>query len=202
MRVPIRGPILCRSLAFTLLATLSNCTTLRISQPPRIPKNDSFHSITVSGLELRALSFSSIGDYWDLFDENLPELGIAAVWVSLANRTQEEKNLANARWELFIGGRRCPVLDTPGIFKRYYKGRGVRLVTERADASARHEFDKILLRSEAIEGGKEANGFLFFKIPPAAASTWSRGAILRLRNIHWPTGSIARMELPLSNAKP
>jgi hypothetical protein len=65
------------------LLLLAGCAGLHIdSRPPRIRPSE----VAQHGLHLRAAALRDRELNWEIFDEDLPALGITAVWVELENR--------------------------------------------------------------------------------------------------------------------
>jgi hypothetical protein len=181
---------------------VSSCSSLHVPlNAPLFGSEDLLHASN-SGIDLAAKPIEGTASYWQLFDDNLPEIGIGAVWVVIHSNRDDAIDLTKAKWSIKIGELVHTPLSTSEILKLYYKGRKIRMYTLKADETARRNLDNL----EFHPGGKSSSlmhdGFVFFRIAPTQVPDWTRGGILRLEDIRLINGQKITIELPLSYANP
>jgi hypothetical protein len=141
-------------------------------------------------------------EYEQIFDENLTDAGITAVWVSLENQGDLTCNLGQARWSLHISGQHLSRITSREVLKRYYQHKGIRAYSIRSDSSAEQKLDSISLTSGNLPPGRKESGLIFFRLANLPASTDTSRAILKMRKLP-PCGQDAReIELVLTDADP
>jgi hypothetical protein len=140
-------------------------------------------------------------EYWDLFDDHLPEVGIAAVWINLRNGRGEEI-VPGARWSLRLADRRYRDMDSEALFPRYYARRGIRMYSINTDRRARSRFEELRFQPGGLAPSAERAGLLFFPIDPARASDWHSAATLLSPEIRTSEKKPLVLELPLRYAGP
>ncbi len=203
MPVPIGESFRRHLLVILMLGPLvSACATLHVPSSAPTFKPEDLPRTGDNYMEIRAKVIDGINSYWDLFDEYLPEIGIAALWVLVRNPGPSEISLASAKWELRLGGEISTSIETDDVFKLYYKRRGIRMYSLVADQKARRQLQDLSLGRGQIRPGKEEAGFLFFRIPPSHNPNWARGAVLSLRDLREANGNKTTFALPLIYANP
>lgn len=188
--------------ALLLLCVTQACATLEVPvTPPQFQAAD-FFSAGRDGIEIRAKPIEGIDSYLELFDDNLPEIGIAAVWVIVRNVRAEEISLENARWNLRVGGDGASDLGVSQIFEAYYKRRGIRFYSQYMDERERADLQNLIFKGGRIPPSREQSGFVFFRIEPVLNAEWACTAVLGLRDIRISDHQKADLEVSLSYANP
>ena len=185
------GPIFCVS-----------CASLRV--PSSIPEFEpsAWVSVEKEGLDLRAVPLEGRSCYWEVFDENLPALGIVALWVEIRNGRRTPVTLTDARWRLQIPGGKTGSLDAVEVMKRYHSKAGTRIYSTAAEADSRGKLDHLLLAPGNLAAGQSRSGFLFFAVDPEQEVHWSQAARLIAPPIRCAGWRAAIIELPLAYATP
>ncbi len=186
-----------RALPLALTLVFSNCATLRV--PASIPDlgSSGFYTVIADGVSVRIKPIVGQEGYWDLFDDDLPEIGIAAAWISIHNGRQDEIHLEPRRWHLFFGARKSSLLSPKEVLDRYYEGRNIRMYSVHADLEARQLLDKIRLQRRMLLPEETTEGFIFMRIESAARAQWHRNARLVVRGAFGAGGSGKEIEVPL-----
>ena len=153
-------------------------------------------------LQLAIKPIDDVGEYWKLFDDDLPSIGIAAVWVVLKNVGAREIDLTNARWVANADGRQFRSMNYSQVLDRYYKARKIRMYTVNADLKARQSLERIMVESRRLRPSTETDGFIFFRIEETPARDWTRKAILRISGIRGDNGKRFNLTVPLGYATP
>jgi hypothetical protein len=176
------------------------CTSIRL--PARVPtfKDSELVRTSSGGVGLAARPVDARELNWELFDEHLPDAGLAPVWVAVHNGSAAPVDLSGARWTLRLGGRSLPALDRDAILKRFYKVRKIRMYTLQTHERARAELDRLMLGARTIPPGESSSGFLFLKVELSDAPTWSRGD-LTVRGLRSGDREL-ELSLPLSHGRP
>jgi hypothetical protein len=196
-----RFPPLRIAVVTVLLLHLYSCTSLRLpAEMPSFP-SDEILRISREGVTLEARPVITREEYWELFDDYLPELGIAAVWVNVRN-TRGEEIIPGARWNLRIDGRRYRAMDSDALLPRYYKRRRIRMYSINTDRKARGRLETLRFHPGRIAAAADREGLLFFPIDPARASDWHTEATLASAEIVTSKKQRLVLELPLSYAHP
>ena len=177
----MRRPLVCAALA--ALVGAGGCTSLRAPVAPPVFAPAEVVSAEVEGFALKARPVAERDLSLELFDEDLPALGIAAVWVEIGNRRDSPADLRRARWAVEIAGRRSDALSTDAVLKRFYRARKIRMYTTKTDADARRAIESLRLRVEVLPAGGSASGFLYCAADPALGSGWARRAALAVRGV-------------------
>ncbi len=155
-----------------------------------------------SGLTLAVKPIQGVNEYWDLFNDNLPEIGIAAAWVKLSNSGSGTLDLSKSEWTLQIGGRTLARMQTAKVLTEYYKRRHIRMYLVSADVKAQKELENISFHQVRLRPSGEAEGLVFFHIDPAFAPLWARNATLQVTDIRTSAGKRFDLSLSLSYATP
>ncbi len=185
-----------------LLCMAQSCGTLDVPlKPPQFQPAD-FFSARRDGIEVLAKPIVGVDNYLDLFDDNLPEIGIAAVWVMVRDVGAGDITLEKSRWDLRVGGGEHSSLSVNQVFETYYKRRGIRLYSQHSDERGRADLEKLMLKSAPVRSRQERAGFVFFRITPVLSAEWAHGAVLSLRNLRIANHQKADIEVSLSHANP
>ena len=187
--------------AFALLACMIiSCATLQAPlRDPTFPRDEMQHTIR-DGIEVAAKAIVNEDQYLDLFDDNLPEIGIAAVWVEIRNTRADAIHLEPDAWSLRTGAQTASAMSVSEVYERYYAGHRVRMYSVQSDSAARTRMEKALLAEGPMAPSESRSGFVLFRIDPAAASGWSLGAVMVVRKILLDSGSTTTIEIALSHA--
>lgn len=184
------------------LGLLSACATLEISVKPPTFEPQEYLRSTCKGLELRAIAVEGVDRYWELFDDYLPEIGIAAVWVKILHTGQSSIDLSKSKWGLRFHGQMHPPLSTEQVFRLYYKKRKIRFFQLETDAKARARFEQASIAlPNTLHPGSEQSGLLLFDLVALGPEQdWSRDATLSLQNVRFARDDQADLVLPLNHA--
>ncbi len=155
-----------------------------------------------SGLILAVKPIQGVNEYWDLFNDNLPEIGIAAAWVKLSNSGSGTLDLSRSHWALQIGERTFARMETSEILTHYYKRRHIRMYLISADRRAHKELENIAFHWVRLRPSGEAEGLVFFHIDASLAPLWARSATLQISNIRNAAGKGFDLNLSLAYATP
>jgi hypothetical protein len=165
-------------LLLSLAPVLNGCSTLRVPSGYADAGTPGGARATVEGVTLSVKPIVGREAYWELFDEDLPRLGLAAAWVTIQSSTGEAITIRPERWSLRSGGRRYPALRPGAVMDRYHHGSRARLYPLQADRDARARLERICLQPGPVIAGAERGGFVFFSVDSASADSWSREATL------------------------
>ncbi len=199
----LRYPRLVTSLACGLgILLMASCTSLQAPVEP--PVYDSRHSVSAEDRDIRIdiMPIEGNSSYEDLFEEDLPRLGIAAAWVSIRNMGSAPVDLRHLEWFLYRNGIRYKELRTNQLLSRYYKARNIRAYTLNADQKARLKVEKLLFRSDSLTPGALEDGFVYFEIDPAIAPAWIAGGFIQARDIRLEDGSKISIEVHFAHVDP
>jgi hypothetical protein len=194
-----RGParlVLAGLLTAPSLAVIG-CSTLHVpAVRPSFSMRESVQAET-DGITLRASPIVGKESYNELFDDDLPQVGIIAVWVALENHSKQPVAVDPKRWYMLAASRRCPVMPSNEMMDRYYRERGIRLYIVQADERARDRLQKLSLQRGELAPGTSAEGFVFFRTDGSAPPSWNRDARLMAKGIKLGGKRKLDMELPL-----
>jgi hypothetical protein len=183
-------------------ALIVSCTTMRVPlRAPSYPEQEMLHR-SQEGIDLAVRPIEHEDEYWQLFDDNLPSIGIVALWLEARNQRDTAIELPLANWSLRIGGRSYPAISVDELFKRYYDGYRVRMYSIKADRSARRDMARVAFQPGRIEPSMKREGFLFFRINPEVGAAWNREASLLLHDVLPGSRSKTTIEIALSHANP
>ncbi len=194
---PFVRPCLRRAFFLALTLFLANCATLHV--PHSIPEleRSECYSILSDGISIQVKPIVGLESYWDLFDDNLPEIGIAAVWISIHNSRGDAIQVEPRRWHLFLGARRHSLLSPEQVLDRYYEGRKIRMYSVHADRRARQLLDRIGLQRQMLPPAGIAEGLVFMRVESRAGARWNQDARLVVRGVIGTGGSRKEIEIPL-----
>jgi len=180
---------------------LASCATLRVPEilpPPPIGAAES--SGTASDVVVTVHPITKIDEFLDLFDEDLPRIGLAAIVLTVRNDGGVPIETRKLSFRLHRRDRSLGPLDSGKILERYYDLKGVRLISNVAHASARKSLDRILYRPLLLGPGGSLSGLMFFGIKPVETGSWSTGAQLVIKGFPKSGGRKPEMKLALDHA--
>lgn len=178
------------------LLLLAGCAGLHVdSRPPRIQASE----VVRHGLHLRAAALRDRELNWEVFDENLPALGITAVWVELENRRSAPADLRRCEWRLRVAGREQRALSAREVMGAYYEGRRIRMYSPKGDTEVRARLEELILAGTVLAPGARRSGYLFFRVGRRAGAG---PAALRVRNVRLDARTGIDLELLLPYADP
>jgi len=182
--------------------TLVSCATLQM--PREIPEvaPQELRRAAVDGIEVDVKAIESEDEYWQLFEEYLPRIGMVAVWAEVRNSGDAPIRLNRSAWSLQIGGRTSAAMSADQVFERYYEGLQVRMYSVEADRKARLRMEHTAWQPGRLAPASRQTGYLFFRIDPEMAPGWARQAILQLRNIRLGSGAKTTLKIVLAHANP
>jgi hypothetical protein len=154
------------------------------------------------GIDIAVKPIVEEDEYLQLFDDNLPSIGIVALWVQARNMRATAIELNLASWYIRIANRSFPALSVQKVLERYYKGRNVRMYAIGADRAARLSMERVAFHQGRIQPSAEQDGFVFFRIDPSISAGWTHGATLGMEDIRLDRHSKTNLEVALSHANP
>ncbi len=149
------------------------------------------------GIVLRVRPIVGKESYGELFDDDLPQVGIVAVWATVENHSRLDAAVDPGQWYLQVADHRCRSVSANKMVDRYYHERGIRLYVVQADERTRERLEKLSMRREALAPGASAEGFVFFRIDHSAPPSWNLDATLIAEGIRLGGARKLDMQLPL-----
>jgi hypothetical protein len=196
---PLHG----RSAAVVAISLLMcSCSTINVPVDPPEFKPDEMLCASGAGVEMGVKPIQGRDSYWSLFDDNLPEAGIAALWVSVRNVADGEIDFSKVKWVLRRGGTDQLALDGDHVFKLYYRARHVRMYGVETDRQARLAMERIRFQPGRIRPSMVREGFLFFRVVPSSALDWTGLGTLFADNIRLRDGRMSSLQVHLAHANP
>ncbi len=189
----------------TLVSAIgSACAVLQAPVAPPAPNPQGRYHLSGEGFEIDAEPIRTWEQNWELFDDNLPEIGLLAVWVEMRGTSTREIDMTRAKWELRRGVEKFRLMRLDSLYKQYYKRHNTRLYSVRADANAREAMGTWLFNADRLRSSESRKGFLFFQAASAQSPDWNRGSVLVVSGLAEEGGGRAgrRLELPLFHAHP
>jgi hypothetical protein len=181
---------------------ISSCATLQVPlQTPDINPQE-MRRAAIEGIDVSVKAIEREDDYWQLFEDYLPSIGMVALWVEVHNTGATAIDLRRSDWSLRIGDRSSAAMSADQVFERFYDGYKVRLYSIQADRKARLRMERAAWQQGRIPPSLRREGFLFFRIDPGMASGWTRQATLLLRNLRLKSGAKTTLEIVLAHANP
>lgn len=180
----------------------ASCTGFRIPTTPPSFEPQEFLSITQEEISLSAKSIVGRDAYWDYFDDNLPEIGIIAVWVSVRNLRAGKIDLSRSDWLLRTTTKQYKAMDSSGIMDVYYDEQRVRYRSQNADYNARRNLNNIMFMPGSVGPGLKRDGFLFFRLKEQADKEWSNYSTLQAEGVRLENGRKINLTLSFSNDNP
>jgi len=196
--------LLSAALRIGLYAVLacSACASLHVpAAAPTIPGNR-WISANAGGLSIRVAPLTERMNYWEVFDENLPECGIVALWMEISNGSGVSYGLGEAAWRLRVGNREFRPLNSEEVLQRYYEGRRIRFYSEEGDRKARIDLAERMLPHTVLPPSGKVAGFLFFALDADLASSWDQQATLIARGLPDERAPDGGLRIPLHHATP
>jgi hypothetical protein len=154
-----------------------------------------------NGVSIGARAIVGRDHYWDLFDDNLPEFGIGAIWVEVRNESESILDMSSVRWILDGNQAGKKELDSSSVLDRYYKMRRIRMVSSEENRKSIVNLEFVRFRSARIPSRSSSQGFLFFRTNPYESENWARGS-LRAERVRDSQGRILSIQVSLANANP
>lgn len=189
--------------ALPLVLLLSaSCATLTV--PPQVPRFDSgeMKHVAAHGIDLAVKPIEGRDSYWALFDDNLPEAGLAAIWMSVRNDNNAPVDFSKVRWVFRRGTKDLKPLDGDQVFKLYYRARRIRMYQVQADRQARLALERVRFQPGRVRPSTAREGFVFFRVDPNPSGAGiGRGALLA-EGIRLSDGRPASLRLDLDYANP
>ena len=140
-------------------------------------------STRVEGIDVGVRPIRSEAEYLRYFDDNLPAIGIVAIWMEVGNSRTRSVNMHPASWVLRIGDRDFHSMAISEVFKRYYRQHRIRMYSVRNDREAREGLEKMVLADAPIPPAAQCRGFVFFRIDPQMVLDWDQRATLVARDV-------------------
>src|SRR5213593_1992529 len=175
-RIPGRDT-LPKALGCALFASFlfAGCSSLKV--PIAVPSFPPGHVFLAEsdGIRIEAHPLEGHEAYWELFDEDLPRAGIAAVRVRISSAHGESLDLKGLRWKLRAAQASVSPLSAREVLRQYYRGRGIRTYSVRAHERSRQDLRSLMLKPPILAPGGSVEGFLFFKVDPGRTRNWTSG---------------------------
>ncbi len=182
------------------LLSLSGCSSLQVPlTPPSFPSQD-MASAGSEGVEVHVHAIRSDNEYFELFDDYLPQIGIAAIWVEVENTRPSAITTTPAAWELRIESHVRHPLTIDKVLKRYYARRRIRMVGVNADLEARKNLEQMTFPGGQISGTSRRSGFVFFPIDDKLDPDWAGASARFSCEFVLNTRAKVRLEVALSHA--
>jgi hypothetical protein len=176
------------------------CATLQVPRAVPSYPNQEILSTRVEEIEMGVRPIRSEAEYLQYFDDNLPAIGIAAIWMEVSNSRTRSVSMQPASWVLRIGDRDFHSMTVSEVFTRYYRQRRIRMYSVRNDREARQDLEKMALGDAPIAPAAQRRGFVFFRIDPQMASDWDHRATLVARDVLLDGGSKTVLRIALFHA--
>jgi hypothetical protein len=193
-----------RSLKTCLFAGVLSAGCSRLHLPPNPPQFSlsEGRELARDGIDLRATPVQGRELNWEVFDENMPALGIAPVWVEVKNNRSVPLDLPESRWRLRVDGKSFKTMSSREVLERYYAGRRTRMYSTGTEAAARTDLERLTLTGDTVAPTIKHEGFLFFRIDPRLSADWAQRAVLVARGVRLDRHTTIDIELPLQYANP
>ncbi len=115
---------------------------------------------------------------------------------------ESDLDLGRIRWTLRHNDRGTTALDADDFLSGYYRASGTRMYSVSADRKLKLELENVLFQPVRIPPFSVRQGFLFFRIDPAAAEDWVRGSTLSAARIRDNHGRLLTLQVLLADAHP
>jgi hypothetical protein len=187
--------------AWPLWILLASCASLKV--PVELPKvsRPTFRA-SRDGVTLGAHPIEGRESYWELFDDELPTIGIAALWVRIENSRAEPIDLSDLTWTLQAGSETFSGLSIDQVLERYYQRRGIRFYSLNSDRKAREDLERVTLKSGLLPPSAVCQGFVFLDVDHSSGHGWSRGTRLFARGIRLDNRQRIQFEFSPVDAHP
>jgi hypothetical protein len=180
-------------------ALLSSCASLNAPvHAPAFPQNEMSRT-SREGIEIGVWPIVAEDEYWRLFDENLPSMGIVALWVEIRNTRAAEIGLDLNGCMLRVGGRGYAALGIGQVFEHYYNSYHVRMYAMESDRTARLKMERVAFQPGRMPPAAKREGLLFFRVDPSQASGWGTQASLLRLNIRLSVRAKTTLEIVLTH---
>lgn len=198
---PGRNVLLISVLALGAMVVTSCATLQAPASPPSFPQQELLRQ-NREGIDIAVKPVVGEDEYLQLFDENLPQSGIVALWVTVHNTRAAPIELHPTSWCLRVAGQSFPAMSISELFKRFYEANHVRMYSLETDRTARLNMDRLALQQGQIPPSVKREGFTFFRIDPSLISSWNSRASLWARDIRLNPHAVIALEIALSHARP
>jgi hypothetical protein len=199
----VRGIGLARICVLTSAIVLSaSCAHMQVPSRSLVIPSRELQFTSRGGVAIGARPIVGRDRYWDLFDENLPEFGIGAIWVDMQNDSETALDMGKARWVLAENQAEMRELDPNGFFDRYYHLRQIRMVSTEADRKSKLALENIRFQAARIPSRTAKQGFLFFPIQPTNSEDWIHNGILHVSRVRDGQGAVLSFQVSLAHANP
>lgn len=189
-------------LLLTACLIAMSCGSLQVPFEAPPIKSEELVKQSQKGIDIQAKAIEGRYRYWDLFDDNLPEIGIVAVWVKVKNIRDGSIDLNRTKWILELDGAKHKAIDVSRVLDIYYEKRSVRFYSQNADRQTRHKLHNIIFKPGSIASHLERDGFLFFRVDSGTEKGWSRNATLRAEEIRLEDRQQTEIRLSLTHVNP
>jgi hypothetical protein len=180
---------------------LASCASIKI--PVDAPKvsRPTFQA-SREGVTLGAHAIEGRESYWELFDDELPLIGIAALWVRIENSRAGPIDLSDLTWTLQTGSETFSALSVDQVLERYYERRGVRFYSLNSDRKTREDLERVTLKGGLLPPSGVCQGFVFLEVDDSSGHGWSGGARLFARGIRLEGRKKIQFEFSPVDAQP
>src|SRR4030095_9800394 len=180
---------------------LASCTTLKV--PLRFPEvSGPTLQASREGVTLGAHLIEGGENCWELFDDELPLIGIAALWVRIENSRAEPIDLSDLTWTLQTESETFSGLSVDQVLELYYERRGVRFYSLNSDRKTREDLERVTLKGGLLPASAVDQGFVFLEVDQFSGHGWSRGARLFARGIRLESRQRIQFEFSPVHAQP
>jgi hypothetical protein len=166
--------VLCSAVWAVLFAA---CTTLQVPVVPPDTTRLKLCEGSGMGYHIRVWPLVDPELYAANFDEFLPGIGIAAIWLEVDGQAQEVDPGTGTRWVLRTPQGQKRALTSRQVLDRYYQERRVRAYSTKVDTDAEHRLRAVSLGPHSYVNTR---GYLFFPVDARAPRQWTQGATLAL----------------------
>jgi hypothetical protein len=187
--------------AWPLWIFLASCASLKIPVNAPAGSRPTFRA-SREGITLGAHVIEGRESYWELFDDELPLIGIAAMWVRIENSRAGPIDLSDLTWTLQSGSETFSGLSVDQVLERYYERRGVRFYSLNSDRKTREDLERVTLKGGLLPASAVNQGFVFLEVDQSSGHGWSRGARLFARGIRLESRQRIQFELSPVDAQP
>jgi hypothetical protein len=187
--------------AWPLSIFLVSCASLKVPANPPAVSKPAFQA-SREGVTLGAHAIEGRESYWELFDDELPLIGIAVLWIRVENSRTEPIDLSDLSWTLQTGSETFSGLSIDQVLERYYARRGVRFYSMNSDRKAREDLERVTLKGGLLAPSSVRQGFVFLEVDRSLGHGWSRGARLFARGIRLESRQRIQFEISPVDAQP
>jgi hypothetical protein len=180
---------------------LASCASLKIPVDAPTVSRPTFRA-SREGVTIGAHAIEGRESYWVLFDDELPLIGIAALWVRIENSRAGPIDLSDLTWTLQTGSETFSGLSVEQVLERYYERRGVRFYSLNSDRKTREDLERVTLKGGLLPPSGVCQGFVFLEVDHLSGHGWSGGARLFARGIRLEGRQKIQFEFSPVDAQP